>query len=321
MLGTVAVVVMDASAAFELGLACEVFGIDRTGYGVPRFDFRVCAQHPGRLLGSTGVGLVAPYGLDAVVGADVVIVPAVSAPPESFPEPVLAALRAAARAGATLVSVCSGIFPLAEAGLLRGRRCTLHWRQVAAFAERYPDVELDPDVLYVDEGSVITSAGTAAGIDALLHLVRRELGTAVAGVIARHMVVAPQRDGGQRQFVAQPMPDEPCDSLQPVLDWMIGHLDAEFDVAALARLAAMSQRTFARRFVAETGTTPLRWLTAQRILRARHLLEESVLGVEDVARACGLGSGALLRHHFRRVVGLTPADYRKSFRVEPVRAG
>ncbi|MBR7838622.1 helix-turn-helix domain-containing protein [Actinospica durhamensis] len=316
MLSTVAVVVMPGSAAFELGVACEVFGIDRTAQGVPAFDFRVCAEHPGRLLDSTGVGLVAPHGLDAVAGADAVIVPAVSGTPERFPEPVLAA----ADAGATLVSVCSGIFPLAEAGLLGGRRCTLHWRQVAAFATRYPDVTLDPDVLFVDEGSVITSAGTAAGIDALLHLVRRELGTGAATVIARHMVVAPQRDGGQRQFVTLPVPEEPCDSLQPLLDWMIEHLDAEFDVARLSRLAAMSGRTFARRFVAETGTTPLRWLTTQRILHARRLLEETSLTVEDIARACGLGSGALLRHHFRRAVGLTPADYRRSFRVEPARA-
>jgi transcriptional regulator GlxA family with amidase domain len=316
MLKTVAAVVMEGSAAFELGVACEVFGIDRTAHGVPRFDFRVCAEEPGRPLGSTGVAILAPCGLDAVADADAVIVPAVAGAPDCFPEPVLEALRGAARAGATLVSVCSGIFPLAEAGLLSGKRCTLHWKQVADFARRFPDVKLDPDVLFVDEGSVITSAGTAAGIDALLHLVRRELGTAVANEIARQMVVAPQRDGGQRQFVSLPVPAEPCDSVQAVLDFMLGHLEAEFDVARLARLAAMSERTFARRFVAETGTTPLRWLTTQRILHARRLLEETTLSVEEIAGACGLGSGALLRHHFRRVVGLTPAGYRKSFRVE-----
>lgn len=316
MLKSVAAVVMEHSAAFELGVACEVFGIDRTAHAVPRFDYRVCGEHPGRPLGSTGLQIVPPYGLDAVLGADAVIVPAVSGAPEDFPEPVLEVLRAAADAGSTLVSVCSGAFALAEAGLLSGKRCTLHWKQAAAFAARYPDVKVDPDVLFVDEGSVITSAGTAAGIDALLHLVRRELGTAVATEIARHMVVPPQRDGGQRQYVSTPVPAEPCDSLQPVIDHMLEHLDAEFDVARLARLAAMSERTFARRFVAETGTTPVRWLTAQRILHARRLLEETALGVEEVARACGLGSGALLRHHFRRAVGLTPVDYRRAFRVE-----
>jgi transcriptional regulator GlxA family with amidase domain len=250
-----------------------------------------------------------------VAGADVVIVPAVAGPPDRFPDAMLDALRAAAADGATLVSVCSGIFPLAEAGLLAGRRCTLHWRQAAEFARRFPDVEIDPDVLFVDEGPIITSAGTAAGIDALLHLVRRELGTAVANAIARRMVVAPQREGGQRQFIALPVPQADCASIQPVLDWMLEHLAGEFDVARMARLAAMSERTFARRFVAETGTTPLRWLTVQRILHARRLLEETTLGVEEIARGCGFASGALLRHHFRRVTGITPADHRRSFQA------
>jgi transcriptional regulator GlxA family with amidase domain len=313
MLKTIAVVVMEGTAAFELGVVCEVFGLDRTDDGVPAFDFRVCGEHPGKPLGSTGFSIVPTHGLDAVLDADLVAVPAVAGEPSDCPPALLDALRAAAARGATLLSVCSGAYLLAEAGLLEGLRCTLHWHHVADFTSRFPAVKVDPDVLFVDEGAIITSAGTAAGIDACLHLVRRELGSAVANAIARRMIVPPQRDGGQRQFIDLPMPEVESDSLQPVLDWMLDNLAAEFSTAQLARRAKMSERTFARRFLAETGTTPLRWLTLQRVLHARRLLEDTALGVEEVAHACGLGSGALLRHHFRRAVGLTPVDYRRSF--------
>jgi transcriptional regulator GlxA family with amidase domain len=313
MLKTVAALVTDGTAAFELGVVCEVFGIDRVEDGVPPFDFRVCGEHPGKPLTSTGFQIVATHGLDASADADLVIVPAVSGAPTSFPPAILDTLRAAAARGSTLLSVCSGVFLLAEAGVLDGLRCTMHWKHAQEFAERYPETKVDPEVLFVDEGAVITSAGTAAGIDACLHLVRRELGSAVANAIARRMIVPPQRDGGQRQFIDLPVPETECDSLQPVLDWMIDNLAADFSTAELARRARMSERTFARRFVAETGTTPLRWLTLQRVLHARRLLEDTTLGMEEIAHACGLGSGALLRHHFRRVVGLTPVDYRRSF--------
>jgi AraC family transcriptional activator FtrA len=313
MLKTIAALVMDGTAAFELGVVCEVFGLDRTEDGVPAFDFRVCGEHPGKPLASTGFSIVPTHGLDALLDADLIAVPAVTGEPSDCPPALLEALRVAAARGATLLSVCSGAYLLAEAGLLDGLRCTLHWLHAADFTARFPEVKVDPDVLFVDEGNIVTSAGTAAGIDACLHLVRRELGSAVANAIARRMIVPPQREGGQRQFIDLPMPELESDSMQPVLDWMLGNIAAEFSTAQLARRAKMSERTFARRFLAETGTTPLRWLTVQRVLHARRLLEDTTLGVEEVAHACGLGSGALLRHHFRRVVGITPVDYRRSF--------
>jgi AraC family transcriptional activator FtrA len=313
MLKTVAAVLIDDFAPFEFGVLCEVFGIDRTDEGVPPFEFRVCAEQPGvPLRTSVGVTLTPDHGLDALEDADLVALPAMTIRDE-YPETTLAALRAASARGSTLLTVCSGAFMLAASGLLDGRLCTTHWRHAAVFAERFPKAKLDPDVLFVDDGDIITSAGTAAGIDACLHLVRRELGSGPAAAIARRMVVPPQRDGGQRQYVELPIPESTGDSLEPVLTWMLDTLATEHTVASLAQRAKLSDRTFARRFVAETGTTPLRWLTMQRVLHAQRLLEETDLGVEEIARQCGFGGSALLRHHFKGVVGVGPKDYRRSF--------
>ena len=314
MIRSVAVVLVEDCAVFELGVLCEVFGIDRTDDGVPAFDFRICGERPGEPL-PTGLGaaIVPSHGLDAVRGADLVAVPAARVR-EDYPPAVLEALRQAHRDGAIVLSVCSGAYLLGAAGLLDGRPCTTHWRHVGALAARFPSARLDPDVLFVDDGDLVTSAGTAAGIDACLHLVRREVGSAAATAIARRMVVPPQRDGGQRQFIEQPLPAE-ADSLQPLLDEVLDELDRDHTVASLAERARMSERTFARRCVAETGTTPHRWLTTQRVLLARRLLEQTTLGVDTIADRCGFGSGALLRHHFRKVVGIAPADYRRSFRA------
>ncbi|GGP48301.1 helix-turn-helix domain-containing protein [Saccharothrix coeruleofusca] len=311
MLTSAAVVLVDGVAPFEFGVVCEVFGIDRSDDGVPRLDFRVCAERPGEPVRSgVGAALIADHGLDGLVGADLVAVPACTVRDE-YPEAVLAAIRAAHAAGSTVLSVCSGAFLLGAAGLLDGRRCATHWRYADALAERFPAARVDPDVLFVDDGDVVTSAGTAAGIDACLHVVRRELGSAVTTAIARRMVVAPQREGGQRQFVELPVPE--AGTLQPLLAWLLENLGVEHTVGSLAERAAMSERTFARRFAAETGTTPHRWLTTQRVLRARQLLEETRLGVEDIARECGFGTAALLRHHFNALVGIAPKDYRRSF--------
>ncbi|WP_433280043.1 GlxA family transcriptional regulator [Pseudonocardia xinjiangensis] len=320
MLSTVAALVLPEVSPFEFGTICEVFGVDRTADGVPPFELRVCGPAAGEPVSTTvGMSVVPEYGLDGLRDADLVAVGATRL--RTFPEPVLDALREAAAGGSTMLSVCSGAFVLGAAGLLDGRSCTTHWMNVDELRERHPLAQVDPDVLFVDDGDLITSAGTAAGIDACLHLVRRELGSAVVNLIARRMVVPPQRDGGQRQFVEQPVPQCSSDGLAPVLDWVIDHLEVEHTVSDLARRARMSDRSFARRFVAETGTTPHRWLTLQRVLRAQRLLEDTDLGIDDVAERSGFGSGALLRHHFRKVVGVAPADYRRTFTLRAAVAG
>jgi AraC family transcriptional regulator, transcriptional activator FtrA len=312
MLSSVAVLLLPPVTPFEFGTISEVFGQDRDRPDVPPIEYRVCGPVAGEALPSTvGVGFSTPFGLEGLRGVDAVAVSATRM--RAFPEPVLRALREAAAAGSTLLSVCSGAFVLGAAGLLDDRACTTHWMHVDELRERHPSARVDPDVLYVDDGNLITSAGTAAGIDACLHLVRRELGSGVVNAIARHMVVPPQRDGGQRQYVQQPIPQCSADGLAPVLDWVVEHLEIEHTVSDLARRARMSDRSFARRFVAETGTTPHRWLTLQRVLRAQRLLEDTDLGVDEVAERSGFGGGALLRHHFRKVVGVAPADYRRTF--------
>jgi AraC family transcriptional activator FtrA len=319
MLKTIAAVLIEGVAPFEFGTICEVFGIDRQEDGVPPMEFRVCGELPGQPLG-TGLGaqIIPSLGLDALEGADLVAVPAAHIRDE-YPPAVLEALRAASARGSTLLSVCSGAFILGAAGLLDGRRCTTHWRHAEEFAERFPDALLDPDVLFVDDGDIVTSAGTAAGIDAALHLVRRELGATPAAAIARRMVVPPQREGGQRQYVAPPIPECTGDSLSPVLAYMLENLTEEHTVSALAKRANLSDRTFARRFVTETGTTPHRWITTQRALLARQLLEETALSIDDIAERAGFGSAALLRHHFHRIIGVAPKDYRRTFAQRPVK--
>ncbi|WP_426245155.1 helix-turn-helix domain-containing protein [Nocardioides sp. LHG3406-4] len=320
-LTSVAVVLPGRPTLFELGVVHEVFGIDRTDDGVPLIDFRLCAERPGVPVEiSHGITVTPPYGLDAARGADLVVAPAYEYS-DTPSEAVLEVFRQAHADGAWLLSVCSGAFALGEAGLLDGRCSTTHWRHSDELKRRFPRTRVDPGVLFVEDDRILTSAGTAAGIDACLHHVRCELGAAIATRIARRMVVPPQRDGGQRQFIDMPVPEIAGETLQPVLEWMREHLVEEQPVRVLASRAAMSERTFARRFAAETGTTPAKWLLAQRIHHARTLLEGTDLPVETVADRAGFGSAALLRHHFGARVGVAPGEYRRTFRSNERRAG
>ena len=312
MLRTVSALVLEDLAVFEFGVICEVFGIDRAGDGVPNFEFSVCGPKAGEPVRTTvGAQLVPECGLDGLVGADLVAIAAVSGKP--YPPEALEALRAAAESGSTILTVCSGAFVAGAAGLLDGRRCTTHWMHADDLARAHPTAQVDRNVLFVDDGNLITSAGTAAGIDACLHLVRRELGSRVTNIIARRMVVPPQRDGGQRQYIDQPIPSRCSEGFAAQLDWILGNLEKSHTVASMAKQANMSARTFARRFVEETGITPMQWVTDQRVSFARRLLEESDLDVDRVAERCGFGNATLLRHHFRRLVGVTPSDYRRRF--------
>lgn len=316
MLRSVAVLAVPGVAAFELGVVCEVFGIDRSDTGGPSFDFRVCGVEPGVVPSKGGFSIVVEHGLEAARGVDLLVIPAYGSPRPVDPR-VLAALRQAHDAGAWVMSVCSGAYALGDAGLLDGRRCTTHWMYADDLAARYPAADVDPRVLYVEDDRIITSAGTAAGIDACLHLVRRELGSAAAAIVARRMVVPPHRDGGQAQYVDTPLPCD-VDTLSPLLTWMTENLDADLTVSELAARVLMSERTFARRFRAETGTTPAAWVARQRVVRAQELLERTDLPVEEIARQCGFGTAAVLRHHFARSLGTSPLAYRRTFAASGV---
>jgi transcriptional regulator GlxA family with amidase domain len=322
MLHNVAVVVVNDFLPFEFGVICEVFGIDRSQEGLPGYDFAVVAGEPAPLRSANDFTMQPRFGLDRLAEADLIALPAVGdkrCASHQYPAGLLAALRQAVDRGARVLSVCSGAFILGEAGLLDGRRCTTHWRHAADLARRYPAAQVDPDVLYVDDDPVISSAGTAAGIDACLYLVRKEQGSRVANGIARRMVVPPHRDGGQAQYVAQPVAPSCDGALRELLEWLLANLAEPLTVRQLASRASMSERTLARRFVQDTGTTPQRWLTGQRILLAQQLLEETDETVDVIAERAGFGNGTAMRHHFRIWRGTTPNAYRRLFRGETAR--
>ncbi|MFF6997219.1 GlxA family transcriptional regulator [Streptomyces sp. NPDC008313] len=315
MLNNVAAVLLDGVHPFELGVVCEVFGLDRGDEGLPVYDFAVASAEGPTLGTHAGFTVSTPYGLDRLEAADLVVVPAGSTfATRDYPPELLASLRRVVDRGARVLSVCSGVFVLGAAGLLDGRRCAVHWQHADELARQYPRAVVEPDVLYVDADPVITSAGTAAGIDACLHIVRKEQGPEVANSIARRMVVPPHRDGGQAQYIERPLPRSRCDTVGEVLVWMERHLDEEVTVEQLAARAHMSPRTFARRFQQETGTTPYRWLLRQRVLLAQRLLEATDETMEVIADRAGFGNAAALRHQFVRSVGTTPQGYRRTFR-------
>jgi AraC family transcriptional regulator, transcriptional activator FtrA len=309
----VTVVVLPGAPIFELAVPCEVFGIDRPELADPWYELRLCTVEPGPTRVAAGFSVDTEHGLEALADADTVIIPACKDVHASSPPALLDALREAHARGARIAAICSGAFVLAAAGLLAGRRATTHWMHAPELSRRFPDVDLDPFVLYAQDGSIFTSAGTAAGLDLCIELVRQDHGAAVANMLARRIVVPPHRGGGQAQFVETPVP-QAADSLAGVLDWALARLDQPLTLADLARAAHLSKRTLARRFEGAVGTTPMRWLLAQRVRRAQHLLEATDEPVERIAELAGFGSPANLRQHFSRATGVSPLSYRRTFR-------
>ncbi|GLY06903.1 MULTISPECIES: helix-turn-helix domain-containing protein [Actinoplanes] len=308
---SVALAVTDGTPLFELATACEVFGVDRE-LASWWYDFRICGDDGGLVGGWLRAGI--GHGLDALVTADTVIVPSIRDPETASLPALVEAVREAHRAGARVAALCTGAFVLAEAGLLDGRRATTHWAHTDLLRTLHHGVRVDPDVLYIDEGDVLTSAGKSAAMDLCLHLVRTDHGTAVANALARTLVVPPHRTGGQAQFIPAPVSHGPTHALEQVLPWAVEHLTEPLTVRDLARRAGMSERNLARHFHAVTGSSPLRWLLTQRLHRAQELLETSALSVEQIAARTGMGTATTLRRHFSRQLGVPPETYRRTFR-------
>ena len=316
----VAVWVRHGVMPMELGLVHQVFARAETAGGEALYEIVTCAVEPGTVRTDADFPIHVAHGPEALAEADTVLVPATHEPDETETEGTLTGpLRAAlarVRPHTRIASICTGAFLLAAAGLLDGKRATTHWMSTDSFRALYPRVCLDPDVLYVDEGSVLTSAGEAAGIDLCLHMIRKDHGSAVANAVARRTVVPPHRDGGQAQFIRRPVPQPGLASTGAARAWALDHLDRPLTLTELAARESMSVRTFTRRFRDEVGTTPLQWLTRQRVERARHLLEETDLPVERIAADAGFGTAASLRQHLHAALGVSPRAYRRTFRAE-----
>lgn len=308
----VAAVAYDRLSFFEFGIAVEVFGLPRPELDRGT-DSCACTAEPGPVRTSGGMSLQIDRGLKSLATAGTIVIPGWRDVGERPPEPLLRALQRAAKQGSRVVSFCSGAFVLAAAGLLDGRPATTHWRYAEQLASQYPEVRVNPNVLYIDDGNLLTAAGSAAGIDLCLHLVRRDFGAETANQVARRLVVPPHRDGGQAQFMDRPITECGDAGISTLLDWLVQDLSQEHTIASMAKRVSMSPRSFARRFREQTGTTPGKWLTLERVKRAQHLLETTRMRVEELASECGFGSAQLLRFHFYRVNERTPTAYRFAF--------
>ncbi len=312
----VVAVAYDGLCTFELGIVVELFGLPRPE-NERWYRFRVARASDGPLRATGGISVEAPYTLKVLDSAGTIIIPGWQSPDTPVPEALIGKLLKAHAEGARIASVCSGAFVLAAAGLLDGRRATTHWRYAAVLARRFPKVSIDADVLYVDDGNVITSAGSAAGIDMGLHLIRRDFGATIANQVARRLVVPPHREGGQKQYIDTPVAGDPSeDAFAELLDTLRASLSGPHTVDSMARRANMSKRTFARRFHAITGTTPHRWLQRERTRLAQQLLETTSLPLDRIAENAGFSDPQLLRLHFKRVVGTSPSGYRRTFRQQ-----
>nr|WP_084963147.1 transcriptional regulator FtrA [Thermoactinospora rubra] len=314
-LPTVAVLAFDGMAPFELGCVVEVFGLPRPELDVPWYELKVCAETAAPLRAVGGFTLRTDHGLEELAAADTVIVPGVADVRGEVSPALAGALRRAHGRGARLVSICSGAFALAAAGVLDGREATTHWRYADLLARRFPQVKVNPDVLYVDHGDVLTSAGSAAGLDLLIHLVRKDHGPSVANSVARRLVVPPHREGGQAQFIQAAVApvEEETDGVAAAMAWALDNLATPLTVAGLARRAHMAERTFIRRFKQRTGTSPLRWVISQRIAASLPLLESSAAPVEEIGATVGFDSPVTFRHHFSQAMRTSPSAYRRSF--------
>lgn len=310
----VVAVAYDQLCTFEFGIATEIFALARPEMGPNWYRFAVAGLDEGEMRSTGGLRFAVDGGLDLLAEAGTIIIPGWRGIDAPVPQALIEALQAAHARGARILSFCSGVFVLAAAGLLDGRRATTHWRYTDTLTARFPAIAVTPDVLYVDAGSVLTSAGTAAGLDLCLHLIRRDFGTEAANLVARRLVMPAHRDGGQAQFIRQVVPrTHESSRLGPLLDHMREDLGADHTVSTLARRVGMSDRTFLRRFESATGMTPARWLLAQRLGKARDLLEETNVSVEEIAALSGFGTTGTLRHHFRLHLSTTPAAYREAF--------
>ncbi|MBW9117803.1 transcriptional regulator FtrA [Rhizobium cauense] len=311
----VVVLAYDGLCTFEFGIAYEVFGLSRPEMGECWYGYSVCGIEPGPLEAAGGLTVSVDHGLDVLAEADLIVVPGWRSIDAEVPRALIDALCAAHQRGARIMSLCSGVAVLAATGLLRNRRATTHWRYVASISKRYPSIKFDADVLYMDEGSLLTAAGSAAGIDLCLHVVRGDFGAEAANSVARRLVLPPHREGGQAQFIHTPVLQEREGiRLGPLIDWMRQRLDEEQPISLLAAKAGMSQRTFQRRFESTTGQSVGEWLLGERLRHARELLERtSSLSLDDIAAASGFGTLATMRHHFRKRLGTSPGAYRKMF--------
>lgn len=317
----VAVLAFEGVSLFHLSVPGTVFGSDGLPERLPPYEVRYCAPNPGRVRTDQGMEIEVPAGLDAMAAADIVVVPAWNHPEQVAPATLTEALRQAHARGAQVVGLCLGAFVLGDAGLLDGRRATTHWACQALFARRFPRADFHPDVLYVDDGHVVTSAGTVAAIDCCLHLVRQRHGADAANRVARLLVTPPHRQGGQAQYIEQPVPALPSEHRLPgVLEWARAHLSQPLSLDALAEVARMSRRTFTRRFREATGTTVVKWLVAERVARAQQLLETTDMPIERLATAVGFGTALSLRQHFAAQMHTSPSSYRRAFREGRQRA-
>jgi AraC family transcriptional regulator, transcriptional activator FtrA len=312
--GLVAVLAYDGLCTFEFGIAVEVFGLPRPEFDFPWYRFAVVAAEGKRARAMGGIVVEASLGLDQLSKANTIIVPGWRDKSERPPQALLDAIAKANARGARCLSICSGVFVLAATGLLNGRRATTHWRHMAELKKMYPDIQVEEDVLYVDEGDVITSAGSAAGIDACLHLIRRDFGSKIANAVARRLVMPPHREGGQAQYVVAPVQAKSGRTIAEAIDWARANISETIVISEMAKIAAMSERTFQRRFSEATGLSPKLWLQRERILRAQELLEETEISLEEISGQCGYESLETFRVAFRRTLGTSPAAYRSRFK-------